>query len=328
MPTAIPTAEEFDELRRILEPRDHAELVEQQASLLRRFELGESLAVAEFAPFKTACESVWLEQVKQAKSSAAFKWLDDQRGLGEAFKSMGRSDARRKIAELDAKDWSFDGRLAYFLHCPSRDEVLADLGPSFVESARNRGTLEGYVTAQQTMEFRTHMMKDLVTRFRRRVPYPYLRPIAQAFSFYFHTDRPAELRALRASLESVTASSEATIREMQKAAERHPDQSEDFRAASIAVIRSGRRLDRHYFGLQRDFQVAQRNDTHAKERMLVHDLYYGLRREGWRPGAAALCDFLTCEGVVHHLDTRTIERHLAHWKQLDADRKTAQEKKV
>lgn len=326
MRNAIPTAEQFNELISALSGRERLELDGLLDAFIAQFLTGETLTVADAGSFLDSCAAAIKTDMQAVQVMPAFKWLDTQQGIGEAFKSMSRARKREPRGIGDNVPWTFESDLLAYLVPPTRDEARA-----WVKGGLNASlTLEQQeqrIDFRMSLDTRAITLRRVLQRRRDRTPYPALKPIAVAFSGYFHANRPAELRELQQSLEAVTARSEDTMRGMLKAAQRHPKHAEDFEAASLGVMRNGRRLDRLYFSMERDFRVAQRNDAHAKERMLVHDLHYGLRRTGWRPGAAALADFLTCEGVANRLDTRTIERHLAQWKQMDADRKMADEKK-
>ena len=314
MRQTYPSAEQFKKLIALFEARERPELTEGLEELVGRFNREKTLAIDDIRPFLAKCDLALGTDESNIRKSAAFQWFDKQRGLEEAFNSMTRARKRRsRMSAARTYQQAYEAQLLSYLTPPSLEQVIAEIGPEDF-SRLSDDDQEQRITYRQSFKWRADRLEYELTRYRDRRPFPLLCPIAIAFNDYFHADRPAELRALKAALEAITERGEQTMRLMLKAGERHAKYTEDFEAARVGMMRNARRLDRHYFALTREFQAAQRKDAIAKERMLVHDLHYGLRRVGWRPGAAALADFLTCDGVVNRLDTRTIERHLAQWK--------------
>ena len=305
-----------------LTTREHIELEAPVRDLLARFSAGEPLSHSEFDGFAAECEAEYQSRATQTRKLAAFQWLNSQRGLSEAFRSLNRAERRRYGQPENPAEQTFAARVARKMQTPSRESVIENMGAERRQRLVAAGELESAIEIRRSRKYLASGLEFDLRAYRDRVAFQALRPIAAAFKDYFHYDRPAQLRALRASLNQL----ERVGGELRRVLVHDADESEIAWSVLGEGLKSARRtserlmrpLGSDLHRVARAMKVAARNDQQAKERLLVHDLLIGLRRLGRRPGAAAITELLTCDGIVNRLDLRTIERLLAKWKAAEA----------
>lgn len=299
MSSSIPTERQFRDFIKAYEVKERGNIDALIDDLVASFNSGEKLSKDEVQSFADLCEVSRSERAQKIQRHVVFRWMDSQCGINDALKSMNRAIKRLYPSEN------------YNVIIPFSERLLKNL----------------YPTNKDEMDFSAwgkFFLRDRLEEHRDSNYYGLLLPVAKAFSAYFYKDRPKHLRKIRETRSNVTKQLSMLTQYLERATEQEINES-DYDAAGLRnimenLIRLQNKVERHYEKIEIELTAATRNDGHAKERILVLDLIRGLRRLGYRPGAAALSDFLTCDGVKNRPDNRSIQRWISEWRRIEADR--------
>lgn len=316
MGSNIPTDVEFEHFIEAVTHRHSVELDSLIHPLLERFSQGEQLSIADFLPFRRATAVAYNAAADKVEALPAFAWIRNERGIGEAFSSMKRSQKRRAKWSPSNTD-VFEGRLKRLLRVSTREEILETLSPRRMAALGSAEYLDRHIEDQQLLPQREFALSNFLRNYADTIAYEAYRPIASAFRHYFYRNRPSEVRQLKVALQKLEASSATLLREVETLIkQRHSDGLESPPVFKAAQKHSARLVERAREELEMDdaqMDLAQRHDAFSRERFLLFDLHFGLRPFGWHAGPAALSEFMTVDGIRNRLDPRTVERLIARW---------------
>lgn len=299
MSSSIPTERQFRDFIQAYEVKARGEIDPLIDDLVASYRSGGKLSEAEVQSFAELCEVSRNERAQKIQKHVVFRWVDSQRGISDALKSMNRAIKRRYHLKDNDVKISFAERLMNDVYPTNTYEMNVGALSDFLLRKR----LEGHRDSNH---------------------YGLLLPIAKAFSTYFYKDRPKHLRNLKETRSVVTKQLSTLTQYLERATEEEKSESNyddnDFRRFVEQLKSLQNRIERQYKYIEVELTAASRNDGHAKERILVLDLIRGFRRFGYWPGAAALSDFLTCDGVKNRPDNRSIQRWISEWRRIETDK--------
>jgi hypothetical protein len=274
----VPEQHQFAELAEALTPRERAALTPWLEELLLRFDAQGEIPEPSLKAFLAACQAAQEADAAAVRQLQAWRWLERQRGVDEAFRSLDRSWRRRTSGVC----W----------------EPVSQ-------------------TQRSPDQERQHLRWQLQRERDRIAPEQAARrALPEAYAKYFHRDSPAQLRAALAHWDQINAA--LAVAEHHLAALVNQCAEPDTAHSAESTLRLIRRrhtlsINKPLATLRGISPVIHRKDGMARERLLAFHLWSGLTKTANRPGASALAHLLSVDGVDHCLDQRTLERLIAGW---------------
>lgn len=281
---------------------DRTEVAAIQSDLVSRLADGKRIGVDAFATFWDALNRSREADMARIRGLAAYRWMEQQPGIKRGFNALllaaKRGKKPRPLLPGEPAETSFP-HLSELLKRPTRKQAVAGLMPEEIQHHRDSKDLDTRIAREMSVQTSAERLDRQLTTLSNRHAAEHLHPLAHAYSRHLYIDAVGRLRHLDQEYQAV-----ATL--WLELAERMERVSAWSFANTIAVASTLteeakllRLRQKAYAALlkghSRVFEQVRHADSSAVDRELLKNLYEGLARLKWEPGAKSLMHFF---GVV------------------------------